>query len=84
MIVPVADNRMPVESGADQLAEFGPGLQRRQPHVRGDKAFAVVSHEREQLGFLLLVERHFAVAHEEDGVDIVQIGPAARWFAGGL
>ena len=79
-----ADDRMPVEAGAEQLAELRPGFQRGQPDVRRHETFAVVSHERQEVGLLLLVERHLPVPHEEDRVDVVQIRSAARRLAGGL
>jgi hypothetical protein len=78
------DDRMTVEAGAKQLAELRPGFQCGQPDVRRDEALAVVPDEGQQLGLLFVLERHCPMPHEEDRVDVVEIGAAARRFSGGL
>ncbi len=50
--------------------------------MRGHKPFAVVVDELQQVSLLLVVNRHFAMPHEEDRVDIVEAGAAAGRLPG--
>ena len=74
---------MVLELASQHFAEFGPRHQRGQGDVGGDEAFAVVMHELQQVGLLLVVDGHLAMAHEEDGVDVAEAGAAAGGLAGG-
>ena len=74
---------MLIEVAAEHLAELGPRLERRQTDVGGDETLAVLD-ELQQLRFLRVLQRHLAVAHEEDRVDVAQVRPAARGRPVGL
>ena len=74
---------MAVVAAAEQLAELGPGVEGGHRGVRGDEALAVVADELQQVELLLIVDRHVAMAEEEDGVGHPQVRPAAGRLAGG-
>src|ERR1700730_11227912 len=42
-----------------------------------DESLPVLFHERQEVGLLLGIQRHFAVAQEKDAVHVVQAWPAA-------
>ena len=46
--------------------------------MRRHESLSFIADEREQLGLLRVVERHVAMPHEEDGVDVGQAGTTAR------
>ena len=71
---------MLIEGAAQHFAELRPVHQRRQRHVRGDEAFAIVMHELQQIGLLSGIDRNFAMPHKEDRVHVSQIRSAAGWL----
>ena len=73
---------MPVVPRAEHLAELRPVEERRRRRVRGDEPLAIVLHERQEIGLLLVVERHVPMPQEEDRVDVVQARAAAGRLAG--
>ena len=75
--------RVLVELRAQELVKLRPRRKRGGRGVAGDETFAVVMHELQEVGFLLVVEGDLAVTEEKDGVDVGEAGTAAGRLPGG-
>ena len=64
---------MLVEAAAEHVAELGPREERGRAGMRRHESFAVVAHERQQVGTLIRREIDFADAEEEDRVEVIQV-----------
>src|SRR5690348_6329274 len=64
---------MLVEARTQHLAKFRPRKERRRARMRRDEAFAIVSHEFQQILTLLLIEIDLTHAEEKDRVEVIQV-----------
>ena len=62
--------RVILELSSEHLTELRPGHERCQGNMRGDESLAVVPHELQQVGSLLVVNGYCSVTHEKDSVDV--------------